>query len=287
MERIIYGNKLAPSLFEENVYFNEERPYTISIKRFEADEVTIPHYAKTFEILILGDVTGEVVVEGLKYNQIGCSIFAIPPYFVHSMRIKASKGTVYVLKCSFENIECFLNLHKFAEHSRTDLDSLLICRCNELYERIMQLVENMIKHDCDLFYRMIHLLEIFSILIENSRVKIPQPVQTRSDAALRKVIDWTVKNYASHITIENAADVAGYNKYHFCHWFKNTTDLTYLEYLTQVRLIKATQFLQGSMPVGEVSVMCGYENVSHFIRQFKKLFGCTPKHYIMTNSFRT
>jgi AraC family transcriptional regulator of arabinose operon len=35
----------------------------------------------------------------------------------------------------------------------------------------------------------------------------------------------------------------------------------------------------GSQPIASVSLMCGYENDTHFMRQFKKFTGKTPSQY--------
>lgn len=279
MERIIYGSRLAPTLFEENVSFNDSRPYTISIKHFEGDELTIPHYAKSYEILICGDISGEIIIENSRFNDISGRIFAIPPYFIHSMRILRSAGVQYVLKCSLEDISRYIDLRHFTEVSRADIFTLPLCLSGEPYTHIRACVERMIESDGDLFCRMGALLEIYGVLVASSTNPVVTIRNTRPDNELKRLIDWTLENFSRDVTLDEAAAVTGYSRYYFCRWFKQAVNLTYLEYLTQVRVINAARLIQNKIPVAEAALLSGYESVPHFIKQFKRHFGMTPGKY--------
>ncbi len=279
MERIIYGSRLAPTLFIENVSFNDSRPYTISIKRFERDELTIPHYAKTYEILICGELDGEIIIENRRFCDIAGRVFAIPPYFIHSMRILRSSGVQYVLKCPLEDIERYIDLAHFADASHADIFSLPLCLSGEPYRQVLGCVERMIESDGELFRRMGALLEIYGVLVSSSTNPVVTIKDTRTDAELKRLIDWTLEHYGEAVTFDDAAALTGYSRYYFCRWFRRAAGLTYLEYLTQVRVISAARLIQGKVTVAEAALRCGYESVPHFIKQFKRHFGVTPGQY--------
>ena len=279
MERIIYGSRLAPTLFEENVSFNDSRPYTISIKQFEHDELTIPHYAKTYEILVCTDIDGEIIIENRRFDDIAGRVFAIPPYFIHSMHILRSAGVQYVLKCSLEDIARYIDLRHFADASRADIFSLPLCLSGYPYLRIRELTERMIESDRDLFSRMGALLEIYSVLVLNSTNPVVRVNDSRTDPELKRLIDYTLEHYGDEITLDDAAALTGYSRYYFCRWFRRAAGLTYLEYLTEVRVISAARLIQSKVSVAEAALRCGYESVPHFIKQFKRHFGVTPGQY--------
>ncbi len=61
---------------------------------------------------------------------------------------------------------------------------------------------------------------------------------------------------------------------------KKNTGFTFVELLMRKRFQKAVMLLvETELPVEEIAVSIGYENLSYFYRQFKNLYGMTPKHY--------
>lgn len=64
---------------------------------------------------------------------------------------------------------------------------------------------------------------------------------------------------------------------------KDVTGLTFRQILMQKRFQKAVQLLlETDLPVEAIAVHVGYENLSYFYRQFKKLCGMTPRQYRVT-----
>jgi transcriptional regulator GlxA family with amidase domain len=62
--------------------------------------------------------------------------------------------------------------------------------------------------------------------------------------------------------------------------FKAATGCSLIEYLQNLRIEEAKRLLeQGKLPVEEVSLAAGYEDVSFFRRLFKRLTGSTPGQY--------
>lgn len=61
---------------------------------------------------------------------------------------------------------------------------------------------------------------------------------------------------------------------------KKNTGFTFLELLMRKRFQKAVMLLvETELPVEEIVAGIGYENQSHFYRQFKKRYGMTPSQY--------
>src|ERR1700739_414901 len=59
--------------------------------------------------------------------------------------------------------------------------------------------------------------------------------------------------------------------------FKGVTSKSPLHYLQTIRLHKAQTLIAGGIPVAEAAHQVGYESPSQFSREFKRLFGRTPK----------
>lgn len=63
---------------------------------------------------------------------------------------------------------------------------------------------------------------------------------------------------------------------------KQSTESTFQELLQRKRFQKAVMFLlETDLPVEEVAIAVGYENHSYFYRQFKNIYGMTPRQYRM------
>ena len=63
-------------------------------------------------------------------------------------------------------------------------------------------------------------------------------------------------------------------------YFKEHFHITLSQYITHLRLEHAKQLLQDTdIPVTEIAMQSGYQNVSYFIRSFKKTYGVSPLKY--------
>jgi AraC-like DNA-binding protein len=81
------------------------------------------------------------------------------------------------------------------------------------------------------------------------------------------------------INLNNIADEACFSKFHFIRIFKKIYRLTPHQYLVQVRMEKAKQLLQSSIPVTSACYACGFESIGSFTSLFKKMTGYTPAEY--------
>jgi len=61
--------------------------------------------------------------------------------------------------------------------------------------------------------------------------------------------------------------------------FKVNYGRTPHEYLIEVRMNKAKEFLKQGLPVSEVCISVGFESVLSFTRIFKKITGVTPTRF--------
>ncbi len=66
----------------------------------------------------------------------------------------------------------------------------------------------------------------------------------------------------------------------FCRFFKRTTEKTFTTFLNEFRISYACQLImEGSLSLAEISYHCGFQSVSYFNRQFKKIVGTNPTVY--------
>ncbi len=95
-----------------------------------------------------------------------------------------------------------------------------------------------------------------------------------------KITKYITRNCTKDISIEKVASVAGMNSTAFCRYFKQKTGKTFILFLNELRIGHACRFLRHStQPIQNISEEAGFNNISNFNRQFKKLIGKSPKEY--------
>lgn len=94
---------------------------------------------------------------------------------------------------------------------------------------------------------------------------------------IRTAIIYIRDNLKEKISIDNLAQMSGMSKYHFIREFKRITHYTPVMYINIARIEMARRLLtEKKYSIGEVSELCGFDNLSYFTKTFKKYTGVTP-----------
>ena len=97
---------------------------------------------------------------------------------------------------------------------------------------------------------------------------------------LKSVIKYVELHYASPMSIEQMAGLAGFSKSHFMKYFRQTMGVPFTAYLNSYRLTMAARLLlQSDDTVLSIASEVGFDNLSYFNRAFKKQYGMTPSTY--------
>jgi AraC-like DNA-binding protein/ligand-binding sensor protein len=131
-----------------------------------------------------------------------------------------------------------------------------------------------------LYRAIVRLLEIFAehlALIANQialqQANVDSPIVGRAK-------DYLASHQSEPIKLEQIARALNMSKFHFCRVFKQTTDLTFVEYLNRVRIEKAKILLHNNnLRVSEIAYDVGFQTITHFNRIFRKLVGHSPTEF--------
>lgn len=102
----------------------------------------------------------------------------------------------------------------------------------------------------------------------------------RYSGIVSRAIAYAHKNYAdSDLKLNNLAQNELFVTYnHLSRVFKNETGMSFNRYLTQIRMKKAMELLQGGeYKLYEIAEMVGYKNYENFSRTFKEYYNTPPK----------
>ncbi|MCY7352332.1 MAG: AraC family transcriptional regulator [Cytophagaceae bacterium] len=97
---------------------------------------------------------------------------------------------------------------------------------------------------------------------------------------INRVYEFTINHFRDEIRLDQVAPLANLTPSAFCRYFKSRTRRSYFEYLTEVRISYACKLLQEERSdVAQACYASGFNNLTHFHRQFKTLMGLTPGEY--------
>jgi len=127
------------------------------------------------------------------------------------------------------------------------------------------------------FVRMLETFAKHLSLIGNSILVSETKVEPESVQKARSFIE---KNYDRPISLNEAASAVNTSVRYFCKVFKNYTGITFVDYLTRLRIEKSKSLLMNPHKrISEVAFEVGFESLTQFNRSFKKLAGMTPTDF--------
>jgi AraC-like DNA-binding protein len=121
----------------------------------------------------------------------------------------------------------------------------------------------------------------FSHLVSYHTESLPSVRPLKSaHAAIRRVRDFLQDCYASDVSLEELAAIAGLSRFHFCRVFGKEMGVSPSVYQTQLRIAHAKKLLLQGIPIATVASLIGFYDQSHFGWHFKRLVGVTPGSYV-------
>ena len=97
---------------------------------------------------------------------------------------------------------------------------------------------------------------------------------------LKQVVEFIEKNYASPITLQQLSASVSMSPKYFCRFFSEMTHQTPMDYLNRQRIEQACyQLSTADDSITEIAYRNGFNDLSYFIRTFKKYKGTTPGKY--------
>jgi AraC-like DNA-binding protein len=95
-----------------------------------------------------------------------------------------------------------------------------------------------------------------------------------------KVHEYIIRNFDKPITLNEVADHINMSQTAFCRFFKKRSGKTFFSFLNEFRIGHACKLLlEKNIAISRVCYESGFNNMSHFNEQFKKIVKLTPTQY--------
>ncbi len=89
--------------------------------------------------------------------------------------------------------------------------------------------------------------------------------------------DYILAHLGENLSLDNISAFLKVSKFHLNRTFSNATGKTLHQYLLLMRIKRAQEFLnEGRMPLADIAVAVGFQDVNYFSRVFKKYCGYSP-----------
>ena len=104
--------------------------------------------------------------------------------------------------------------------------------------------------------------------------------ESQDSSKIDVIFKYVNNNFQRHITLDEIADRVSMTVPAFCRYFKRATGKTFTQLVNEYRVVHATKLLNESqMSIADICFECGFNNFSHFNKQFNEVTGKSASQY--------
>lgn len=284
-------NANAMKLYKENINYSSA-DVVVKEEYFAFNDFPF-HYHPELELILILKGSGQRFVGDniAEFNSDELYLFgANLPHTFYNKHLAASRD-IHQVVVQFD--EHFLG-NGFFEKPAFKLIKLLLENAKKGYcfsKKTVQLVYQKIKRlvQLDETEVVIELLSILDILSKSGSHQFITSagyninIDGKDSERMIAVYDYIFNNFSQDISLNKAASVACLSPEAFCRYFKKHTRKKFSEFLIEVRIGNACKLLQeNKMGIQQISLHCGFNNISYFNRKFKMITQKTPAEYRST-----
>lgn len=246
------------------------------------------HYHQYIELIYVLEGSLSVFTESRRFDLQKDSLLIIYPNELHAFKaygknkyiaIKFLSDILRTSEQTTNEMEYLLNLNAYNnKHTRIIPGNQTL---RELLEKSMELYDTN-EYTSELYIRS-NIISACAYILDfwNFRNELT-PVKNVAEAAnistIKSIISKIPENTA--IRTHEAAQMCKMSDGHFSRLFKALTGTTFTQYVKNVKINIAEKLLKSSdMSITEIAYSLNYSTSSHFIEDFRKVKGISPKKY--------
>jgi AraC-like DNA-binding protein len=268
---------------------------SIAVKREVVPYMDYPwHYHPEFEIIFVEKSYGIRLMGNHIGNFSDGDLMFISPHLPHVWKndkdfYKDDKDLlvdVYVIQFREDALkEGFFDLPEFTHIKKLFLHGQqgLLIKGNER-QAITELIKR-VYHSSGI-ERLIYFLKTIDALANTKEYELlsspgySKTFNIADSERINKVMNFLMEHYTREISLDEIASLVNLNKASFCRYFKSRTHKTSSQFLNEIRIAHACKLLiNKNKSISEICYEIGYNNISHFNRQFKLITGLTARDY--------
>lgn len=266
-------------------------PYNTYICTIPLDFVRVsPHWHDDVELVVIKSGQGIVNVDASSYEVVAGDIVIVRPGQIHSIyqkdgQVMEYENIIFKMKllyspasdaCTVQFFEAYFNLnYDMTAHIHQGIDY------GEALRRCVDCIDGYCRETPVNYQIMVksYLFQFFFILSQYQEKLVLADVN-KGLGKIKEAILYVEEHYKEEITVESVAKELGFSASHFMKLFKKNMHVTFITYLNDYRLNKASKLLRTTDgTVVEVMAAVGFNNLSYFNRIFKEYYRMTPREY--------
>ncbi|MCP4969308.1 MAG: AraC family transcriptional regulator [Arcobacter sp.] len=131
-----------------------------------------------------------------------------------------------------------------------------------------------------------NLINTISYLIKNyTQTTKKYPNLFDDKIVMKNTIEYINDYIEINISLDELASLSNLSKYHFLRVFKKNIGLTPHQYIINQRIQKAKKLVLSGDKLSNIAYSVGFNDQSHFIRNFKRIYGYSPKKLLDKSNF--
>ncbi|MCX6326771.1 MAG: AraC family transcriptional regulator [Bacteroidia bacterium] len=278
--------------FFEKIIEKKDESFYIGIFQDNLEKSTW-HYHNNFEISFITEGSGKRIVgDSIEEFQPGDLAFIgpnLPHVWIADKDTRTpSKRTLEMVILQFTSNVLSPQLLTFPEFSN-------IKRALALSEKGIQIIGHTLNEVSEImlqlpylksFERMLHffmLMDIIGRSDTNKQLASREYLRgrfTTGNKRMEAIHEYLMKNYREDVSLEKLAGMVNMAEGSLCRFFKMNMGITIFEYLNKIKIEFACKLLMDqNHSMTEVCFDSGFNNLSHFNKQFKKNTGVSPSEY--------
>lgn len=239
------------------------------------------HYHDTYTIGITHSGLFKSINLNTSINSYKNSTRVVNPYDVHHGNSESWSYTnfypsIELMKSVYKQIYMESKIPLFNKHILEDII---------LYKSLLNLFLS-IYHKEDTMKIETNLISSLSYLIKNYTNSTKEDsLCFNQKGIISTSLEYINDTINENINLDTLANVSKLSKYHFLRVFKQHTGLTPHHYILTLKVQKARNMIIQGNGLLNTSYELGFSDQSHFIRNFRKIYGYSPKKLLEKSNF--
>ena len=231
-------------------------------------------------ILLDGDLT--YIIEGNSYTLRPWDILLVGENQIHKPIVNPDKTYERIIFWLKPEDKLLLNCFNIAKNDKNQSLRLSMTEIKTIKDMLINIRNcqddnsfgNEILNKALFMQFMVHINRLF---LENKHTLENKSIHF--DKTIDKVITFIENNLDQRLNIDSIASECYISKYYLMRKFKSAMGVSIHNYIINKRLILARTLILEGHALGEVSIKCGFNDYSTFVRSFKKFYNISPSQY--------
>lgn len=260
-------------------------------QKYERD-IDFLHFHNYLEIGYCYDGRGVMTLGEQEYQYSGSEFTVIPKNYLHTTN--SAPGTLSSWEYLFVDVDRLLDKNVSGTPGHTEnlirrINSRAIFAESSEHPKVAELIRSVmdVMRRHELFCQEEAEGLMMALLSEVARKNETSNGETvnarggvKSDELIFRILDYISEHYSEDLKVNDIACWAHISETHFRRIFSSYMNMSPLEYINQVRIQAACEYLKKTdEPVAMIAAKCGFPVNSTFNRNFRHLMGESPAEY--------